>query len=173
MATILNTAVTVSSYAAATVLSYRRSASYPHKIKMPLKISDRVYDWCTSDESVSAALAKDPTVLPKDAAKKLYGSAKVSVTTGKPPKEREPATEEDLQRAFECGKWGPTRPSELFLRIFHDAVCSLEHDPLMGCVSPSLMGSCGVIPLTVIAPLPDLVRHMVCNCTRFRNRIEC
>jgi hypothetical protein len=29
--------------------------------------------------------------------------------------------------------------------------------------SPSLMGSCGVCPLSVIAPLPDICRHMA-NC---------
>jgi hypothetical protein len=163
MATVINTAVTVSSYVAATLLSYRHVAAYPHKIDMPHKISDRVYQFCTSEDSVSSALAKDPSIAPKEAAKKLYGHVKVSVTSGKPPHTRKPAMQEDLQRAFECGKWGPTRPSELFLRIFHDAVCSLEHDPLMGCVSPSLMGSCGAILLTVIAPLPDLVRHMVRN----------
>lgn len=30
----------------------------------------------------------------------------------------------------------------------------------MGCVSPSLVGSCGAIPLTIFAPLPDICRHM-------------
>lgn len=128
---------------------------------MATKISDRVYKWCTSAETVSAALAKDPTLAPGKAAEKLYGSEGISVSEKKPPKHREVATQEDLQRAFECGKFGATRPSELFLRMFHDALCALEHDPLMGCVSPSLMGSSGVIPLTVLAPLPDLVRHMV------------
>jgi hypothetical protein len=162
MADVVHTAITVSSYVVATLLSYRRPAAYLHRIKMPHQISDRVYEWCTSEVSVSAALAKDPAVPPKEAAKKLYGQAKISVTAEKPPRERELASEKELQRAFECGKWGPTRPSELFLRIFHDAICSLEHDPLMGCVSPSLMGSCGSIPLSILAPLPDLVRHMVC-----------
>jgi phosphatidylserine/phosphatidylglycerophosphate/cardiolipin synthase-like enzyme len=160
MATVINTAVTVSTYVGATLLSYRHRDSYPPRVKMPREISERVYKFCTSEDSVSSEIAKDFRTAPKDAAKKLYGHVKISVSAEKPPKVREPATEEQLQRAFECGKWGPTKPSELFLRIYHDALCTLDHDPLLGCVSPSLMGSCGTIPLTVIGPLPDLVRHM-------------
>lgn len=30
-------------------------------------------------------------------------------------------------------------------------------------VSPPLLGSCGVVPLTIIAPLPDICQHMS-NC---------
>ena len=160
MATVLNTAVTVSTYVGATLLSYRHRDSYPDRVKMPRQISGRVHEWCTSPDSVSSEIAKDPQTVPKDAAKKLYGHVKISVSAEKPPKVRERATEEELKKAFECGKWGNTRPSELFLRIYHDALCTLDHDPLIGCVSPSLMGSCGAIPLTVIGPLPDLVRHM-------------
>jgi phosphatidylserine/phosphatidylglycerophosphate/cardiolipin synthase-like enzyme len=119
-----------------------------------------VYEWCTSSDSVSSEIAKDFRTTPKDAARKLYGQVKVSVSAEKPPKNRERASDAELQKAFECGKWGPTRPSELFLRVYHDALCTLEHDPMIGCVSPSLMGSCGAIPLTIIGPLPDLVRHM-------------
>jgi len=36
----------------------------------------------------------------------------------------------------------------------------LDADPLGGMVSPSLMGSYGTIPLTIIAPLADIFRHM-------------
>jgi phosphatidylserine/phosphatidylglycerophosphate/cardiolipin synthase-like enzyme len=42
-------------------------------------------------------------------------------------------------------------------------LCSLEKKTLAGVVSPSLMGSHGVVPLTIIAPLPDLCRH-IANC---------
>jgi phosphatidylserine/phosphatidylglycerophosphate/cardiolipin synthase-like enzyme len=120
-----------------------------------------VYAWCTSKDSVSNELAKDPSLSPGQAVEKLYGAGDgISLSEKKAPSDREPATQEDLERAFQCGNFGPTKPSELFLRIFHDALLPLEHDPMMGCVSPSLMGSYGAIPLTVIAPLPDIVRHM-------------
>lgn len=131
------------------------------KTKMAQRISDRVYELCRSPQSVSSLLAEDPSLSPGEAAKKLYHPDVVSISEGHPPKERIPATEEELQRAYECGNFGPTRPSELFLRIFHDSLLPLEHDPLMGCCSPSLVGSCGVVPLTIIAPLPDICRHMV------------
>jgi phosphatidylserine/phosphatidylglycerophosphate/cardiolipin synthase-like enzyme len=48
-------------------------------------------------------------------------------------------------------------------KIFHNVLGTLEHDPLNGVVSPPLMGSCGVVPLTIISPLPDICRHMS-NC---------
>ncbi|KAE9971731.1 hypothetical protein BLS_004335 [Venturia inaequalis] len=128
---------------------------------MPTTISDKVYAWCTSKDSVSNELAKDRSLSPGDAVKKLYGEGDgIHLSEKKALPHREPATQEELERAFQCGNFGPTRPSELFLRIFHDALLPLEHDPMMGCVSPSLMGSYGAIPLTIIAPLPDICRHM-------------
>lgn len=82
-------------------------------------ISDKVYKLCTSTESVSSLLAKDPTLAPGEAWKKLYGhyaaGEKESKSTARA--HRDGVTPEDLKRAAECGKWGPTQPSELFLRV--------------------------------------------------------
>jgi len=140
---------------------YHRQPWIP-RAAMAIKISDKVYNLCRSTSTVSSELAKDPTLSPGKAASRLYdGDEKISVLEKKPPTERVSATPEDLERAYQCGKFGATRPSELFLRIFHDAVCTLEHDPLMGVASPPLMGSCGVLPLTIIGPLPDVCRHIV------------
>ncbi len=36
-------------------------------------------------------------------------------------------------------------------QIYHDALCTLEENPMHAMVSPPLMGSCGVVPLTVIS----------------------
>ncbi|PBP25599.1 hypothetical protein BUE80_DR003453 [Diplocarpon rosae] len=125
-------------------------------------ISDKVYKLCTSKESVSALLAQDPTLAPGEAWNQLFGEnatrERESISTGKAYRDNH--TPEDLQRARECGNWGPTEPSELFLRLYHDALCTLNHS-VSGCmVSPSLMGSFGVIPLTVISVVPDIMRHM-------------
>lgn len=82
-------------------------------------ISEKVHKLCTSTESVSSLLAQEPTLAPGEAWKKLYGGhaagEKESTTTAK--SHRDEITPEDLQRALECGKWGPTQPSELFLRV--------------------------------------------------------
>lgn len=157
--TLFDIGLTATAYAGVSALAIHRQI-WMHKIVMPTTISDRVFEWCTSNTSVSAELAKNPNLTPGDAAKSLYGSEGISISEKKPPLERTPATPEDLDRAYRCGNFGPTRPSELFLRIFHDALVTLESDPLMGVVSPSLMGSCGAIPLTVIGPLADICRHM-------------
>lgn len=95
------------------------------------RISDKVYDLCRNGQSVSSSIAADPSLTPGEAAKHLFHPDTFSISEGNPPVQRVPASEEDLQRAYDCGKWGPTRPSELFLRIFHDSLLPLEHDPLV------------------------------------------
>src|SRR5690606_27216463 len=62
-------------------------------------------------------------------------------------------------QALQCGRWGPTEPSRLFLQAFADSLGCLDVDPTLGVVSPPLMGSYGTIPLTVIAPLLEIARH--------------
>jgi len=93
-------------------------------------------------------------------AKRLYGSHILAEKETKPPHERKPASEQDLQRALECGRFGDTKPSELFLRTYHDILLSIQHDPLARVTSPSLIGSTGVVPMTVIGPLIDNARRM-------------
>jgi len=82
-------------------------------------ISDRVYKLCTSKESVSALLAKNPTLAPEEAWKQLFGghAAGEKASSATAQAHRDNHTSEDLKRAFECGNWGPTEPSELFLRV--------------------------------------------------------
>ncbi|KAK0643811.1 hypothetical protein B0T16DRAFT_392277 [Cercophora newfieldiana] len=131
-------------------------------------VSDSIVELCTSSQSVSSILAEDPTLAPKEAWERLCagwkppkpskGDKKIDDSSESPT--QTPLSKEDLERVARCGKWGPTQPSELFLQIFNDALCTLEEDPLRGMVSPSLLGSCGVVPLTIISVIPDIVRHM-------------
>ncbi|CAF0949175.1 unnamed protein product [Adineta steineri] len=67
-------------------------------------------------------------------------------------------TENELDIAANFGRF-PYRPSELFLKLFHNVLCTLRRDPLAGRVSPSLIGSSGVIPLTIISTIPDIMQH--------------
>lgn len=67
-------------------------------------------------------------------------------------------TDEELDIAANFGRF-PYRPSELFLKLFHNVLCTLKRDPSVGCVSPSLIGTSGVIPLTIISTIPDIMQH--------------
>ena len=82
-------------------------------------ISDRLVDLCTSSESVSTILAQEPTLAPSDAWKKLYKHHAGKLTGPHSIHEagKREASKEALERAAKCGKWGPTQPSELFLRV--------------------------------------------------------
>ena len=137
---------------------YHRQPWVPRRT-MSASISDEIYRFCRDPSSVLSELTQNPSQEPALLVKKLYGAERIAITKRK-AHSQQPASPEELQRARECGKWGPSEPSELFLQCYHAALCSLEHDPLAGMVSPSLMGSSGVIPATIIAPVPVVCRHM-------------
>ncbi|XHG03690.1 hypothetical protein AWENTII_006989 [Aspergillus wentii] len=124
-------------------------------------LPENVYEQCHDDKTVSSELSRDPSQHPSKVFHKLYEhkSGKCHLKS----KNSGGDEKESLKRAYECGNWGPTEPSNLFLNIYHDALCALEKNPMSSVVSPPLMGSNGVVPLTIVGPLPDLCRH-ISNC---------
>ncbi|KAI0050745.1 hypothetical protein FA95DRAFT_1535710 [Auriscalpium vulgare] len=119
--------------------------------------SDHVLQLCASSETVTAALAKQPNQPVSKIVKELFGKGGAAV------KEHTTATKDDhhaddLQKAERCGKF-PSKPSELFLKIYNDVLTTLDSDPLAGLVSPSLLASSGVIPLSIVSVIPDIMRH--------------
>lgn len=121
-------------------------------------VSAHVYELCQATETVSSVLAKNPTEAPGDVVERLYGHHKKDLKYD-PEKHRRATSQDDIEMAAKCGRWGPTAPSLLFLQAFADALKCLDADPMAGVVSPPLMGSHGTVPLTVIAPLADIIRH--------------
>ena len=79
-------------------------------------IHDKVYELCRSEKTVSGELAKNPTEAPGDIAKRLYGDQREKILTHDHFKDYS-IGEEDLEKAEACGKWGPTKPSKLFLQV--------------------------------------------------------
>jgi hypothetical protein len=79
-------------------------------------VSQKVYELCRSNDTVTSVLAQDPSLSPGDAQKNLYGKHLGRYDENKDFKEPNP-TAEDLKRTYECGKWGPSKPSELFLKV--------------------------------------------------------
>jgi phosphatidylserine/phosphatidylglycerophosphate/cardiolipin synthase-like enzyme len=105
-----------------------------------------IYDLVQSPDTISSEYAKNPEA-PGKIKHRLYGKFE-SKDPGEPP--------ENL------GNFGPTQPSPLFHQIYHSILRNMQ-DPMAGMVSPPLLSSYGVVPLTIIAPLSDIVRHMS-NC---------
>ena len=92
------------------------------------KISDALYKFCQSNVTVTSEVAKDPSQKPGDVFKHLYHEGRIldeAEELKKPDhsKDIHDYGEEALQHAFECGKWGKTRPSRLFLQV---RACSLS-----------------------------------------------
>ena len=140
----------------------------------PFLLSEQVFRLCQLSLTVSSELGKNrtetETETPLEIIQRLFHRHHESSTTTKNTTinsqqnttaiHRPPVSAADLDRARQCGRWGSLQPSEFFLRVYHDALCCLNLDPLAGMVSPSLMGSHGTIPLSIIAPLADVFRHM-------------
>jgi len=108
---------------------------------------------------VSSEFASNPQEAPTEI-KRLYGHHKPNTSHHVSSNDRPEASVTDLERARQCGQWGSTQPSEFFLRVYHDTLQTLDADVTAGMVSPPLMGSSGTMPLAVIAPLADIIRHM-------------
>lgn len=82
-------------------------------------VSDELLKLLTSPESVSTVLAQNPSLSPGEAWKKLYGHhvGKLGEPRSVNDSGKRLASEEALRQAAEAGHWGPTEPSELFLRV--------------------------------------------------------
>lgn len=87
--------------------------------KFTSPIDDKLLKLLTSPESVSTLLAQDPSLTPGEAWKKLYGHhvGKLGHAPSINETGKHLASEEALHKAAEAGHWGPTQPSELFLRV--------------------------------------------------------
>ncbi|KAH7925600.1 hypothetical protein BV22DRAFT_1033871 [Leucogyrophana mollusca] len=141
-----------------------------------MAISEKAFSLTHSHNTVTAAFAANPKSSPGHLAKALYdehhkkpiGSGGYFETflgmfQGGNANEInriqtiEPS-QEDLDRAAECGQFG-ARPSDLFLKIYFDVLCTLDTNPWAGLVSPPLLGSRGVVNLTIISVIPDIIQH--------------
>ncbi|KAI0061253.1 hypothetical protein BV25DRAFT_770703 [Artomyces pyxidatus] len=118
--------------------------------------SDNVLQLCNSTETVTAALAAHPDQAVSKIVKDLFKKKGAAVKQQSTADGKE--STDELDRAAQCGKF-PYRPSDLFLKIYNDVLATLDSDPLAGLVSPCLLGSSGVIPLSVVSVIPDIMRH--------------
>lgn len=86
-------------------------------------IPPNVVELCQNGQSVSSELAKNPSLSPREAAKKLFG---VDADDEISPQEADLVKGEsaDLEEARKCGKWGTSNPSDLFLRVRPAITCN-------------------------------------------------
>lgn len=93
-----------------------------HRLKDRPTVSPALVELCQSNVSVSGLMAEDPSLTPGQAWKKLLEHSKIeqhSIKHRHHHKDSEiDSTEADeLEVAYRCGRWGETRPSDLFLRV--------------------------------------------------------
>ncbi|KAK6353903.1 hypothetical protein TWF730_008325 [Orbilia blumenaviensis] len=130
-------------------------------------ISPKVQQLCALESSVTSLMNEDPGLTPAKAYDKIVPQKTPVVISALAQKRSAKSNEddytnvltEDIQAARSCGNFEGTEPSDLFLKIFYHVLRTLEDDPRAGVVSPNLMGSTGVIPLTIMSIIPDIMRH--------------
>ncbi len=65
---------------------------------------------------------------------------------------------EELAQVRKLGNFnGCEEPSELFLKMYGSTLISIEDDYYKGMVAPALMGSNGIVTVSVISVIPDIV----------------
>ena len=122
--------------------------------------STNVVQLVLESATVSSEFAANPSEAPTKICERLYKDDE-SLENGLTQSTDERAfVQNKIESPGTNGKQCPQQPSELFLQVYNDVLSCFEIDPLSGMVSPPLLSSYGTVPLTVIAPLVDIARHM-------------
>ncbi|PKI85260.1 hypothetical protein MVES1_001420 [Malassezia vespertilionis] len=76
-----------------------------------------------------------------------------------------PPSDEELAFVRNYFKYedGPNGPSKLYLMLLTDCMLTLKDRPWMGVVSPPLLATTGVLPLSIFSTGPDIIDHYY-NC---------
>lgn len=53
----------------------------------------------------------------------------------------------------------PSKPSELFAKLYHEVLDAVQQKPESAVISPSLFATSGVVPLSVISIIPDIMKQ--------------
>ncbi|KAH9967378.1 hypothetical protein BC827DRAFT_587889 [Russula dissimulans] len=125
----------------------------------PSMLSQHILELCTSSTTITSEVAKEPDQPISRVARRLsknHGALfkRHRHTKAPPPDDNE----DELGIVAKCGRF-PRRPSNLFLQIYRNVLHALDTHPLAGLVSPSLLGTSGVIPLSIVSVIPDIMRH--------------
>lgn len=130
---------------------------------------DATYKLIASGQTVTAVVEQDLTQAIDDIAHKIFPQDPETSYRSSRLRTYDGYTQEDLDRTAQCGKF-PYRPSDLFLKassvsiltfdisdgihqtkMYCDVLDSLEHGPLKGVCSPALLGSSGVVPMSIVS----------------------
>ena len=122
--------------------------------------SQQVVQLVLESPTVSSEFAANPSSSPTKICQRLYKVDENHLENVTNPASNKAFVQNKVERRGANSKECPHQPSELFLQVYNDALACLETDPIVGMVSPPLLSSYGIIPLTAIAPLVDIVRHM-------------
>ncbi|SNX87803.1 uncharacterized protein MEPE_06514 [Melanopsichium pennsylvanicum] len=138
----------------------------------------------SSQPTITSAVAADPTLPPSKAAKHLFpvpSAAKRGMLRFKIKEQleegrgrhwvwdkgavhhanREP-DDEELERVRRKFGYKPTAeggPSRLYLMVLADCLLPLPRNPMSGVVSPPLLATTGIVPLSIFSTGPDIIGH--------------
>lgn len=97
------------------VFCFVRPPKSANRVRVTM-LSDTVYELCHDDNTVSSELLKDPSQSGPKVFEHLYHDRK-SKAHSRDSKESVDDTNNELKKVLECGNWGNSEPSELFLKV--------------------------------------------------------
>ncbi|GAC76283.1 hypothetical protein PANT_20c00041 [Moesziomyces antarcticus T-34] len=134
--------------------------------------------------TITSAVAADPTLPPTDAAKYLFpvpSAAKRGIIRFKIKEQleegrgkhwvwdkgavhqgnREPDDDEldHVRQRYGYKKPEQGGPSRLYLMVLADCLLPLPRNPMSGVVSPPLLATTGIVPLSIFSTGPDIIGH--------------
>ena len=88
-------------------------------------LSDTVYELCHDEKTVTSELLQDPSQSPTKLFQKLYHDRK-SKSHKSDSNESVDKDDHELRKVLQCGNWGSTQPSDLFLKVNNQPILSLS-----------------------------------------------
>lgn len=138
----------------------------------------------SSQPTITSAVAADPTLPPSKAAERLFpdpGAARRGIMRFRIKEQLEEGRgkhwtwdkgavdqrnlepdDEELERVRQRFGYKPTEqggPSRLYLMILADCLLPLPRHPMSGVVSPPLLATTGIVPLSIFSTGPDIISH--------------
>jgi hypothetical protein len=80
-------------------------------------IPPKVYELCQNNTTLTAELTKNPSEPPASVCKRLFHVDTDDNIIRDKAKHTPTSNATDVEQARQCGKWGDSQPSELFLKV--------------------------------------------------------
>lgn len=107
---------------ASLIFWYLRQPKSANQVRTTM-LSDTVYELCHDEKTVTSELLQDPSQSPTKLFQKLYHDRKTKSHKSDSDESLDKG-ENELRKVLQCGNWGSSQPSDLFLKVINRPILS-------------------------------------------------